>query len=105
MARDLTYLYCLRPVLRCWKSAHTHFGSGHCRWAGGNAGRILTAPWGSGHCMLWSRQQMGVNRYNCADSLDRTNVATFFIAAQVRHGIMLVVLNLVSNFFLLLVLA
>ncbi|KAJ6247804.1 phosphoinositide phosphatase sac9-related [Anaeramoeba flamelloides] len=37
---------------------------------------------------IWSfyefvNQQKGVLRYNCADSLDRTNVATFFISIQV----------------------
>ncbi|GFR51195.1 hypothetical protein Agub_g13542 [Astrephomene gubernaculifera] len=31
----------------------------------------------------WLRQQRGVTRYNCADSLDRTNVGSFFGAVQV----------------------
>ncbi|GLC42427.1 hypothetical protein PLESTB_001097500 [Pleodorina starrii] len=31
----------------------------------------------------WIRQQRGVTRYNCADSLDRTNVGSFFGAVQV----------------------
>jgi hypothetical protein len=32
----------------------------------------------------WMRQQRGAARYNCADSLDRTNVGSFFGAVQVR---------------------
>lgn len=31
----------------------------------------------------WMRQQRGIARYNCADSLDRTNVGSFFGALQV----------------------
>ncbi len=34
----------------------------------------------------WMRQQRGIARYNCADSLDRTNVGSFFGALQVREG-------------------
>lgn len=36
---------------------------------------------------LWlstgERRQTGILRYNCADSLDRTNLASFFVCAQV----------------------
>lgn len=39
--------------------------------------------WGASHRVRWFSHQMGVNRFNCADSLDRTNVASFFVAAQV----------------------
>lgn len=31
----------------------------------------------------WIKQQRGVTRYNCADSLDRTNVGSYFGAIQV----------------------
>ena len=34
--------------------------------------------------MHWCSQQQGLTRYNCADSLDRTNIASFFISVQVR---------------------
>ena len=39
---------------------------------------------GRGWQVRWYRQQRGVMRYNCADSLDRTNVSSFFGALQVR---------------------
>ena len=32
----------------------------------------------------WQRRQQGVLRYNCADSLDRTNAASNFAAVQVE---------------------
>lgn len=38
---------------------------------------------GIGWRVFWMRQQRGVTRYNCADSLDRTNVGSFFGAVQV----------------------
>lgn len=38
---------------------------------------------GRGWQARWFRQQCGVMRYNCADSLDRTNVTSFFGAVQV----------------------
>lgn len=38
---------------------------------------------GLGWKARWFRQQRGVARYNCADSLDRTNVGSFFGAIQV----------------------
>jgi hypothetical protein len=34
----------------------------------------------------WFKQQQGVTRYNCADSLDRTNVGSFFGAVQVGEA-------------------
>ena len=45
--------------------------------------RCLTSA-GRGWQARWFRQQRGIMRYNCADSLDRTNVASFFGAVQVR---------------------
>lgn len=46
-----------------------------------------TSMAGIGWHVHWLRQQKGVMRYNCADSLDRTNVGSFFGAVQVRpHG-------------------
>lgn len=38
---------------------------------------------GQGWRARWFKQQQGVTRYNCADSLDRTNVGSFFGAVQV----------------------
>jgi len=38
---------------------------------------------GMGWQVRWFRQQRGIVRYNCADSLDRTNVGSFFGAVQV----------------------
>jgi hypothetical protein len=38
---------------------------------------------GQGWVARWFKQQRGVTRYNCADSLDRTNVGSFFGAVQV----------------------
>jgi hypothetical protein len=40
---------------------------------------------GAGWVARWFKQQQGVTRYNCADSLDRTNVGSFFGAVQVSH--------------------
>ena len=34
--------------------------------------------------VTWRSRQKGVVRYNCADSLDRTNAASYFAAVQVR---------------------
>jgi len=42
-----------------------------------------TTDWHGKHTMCWSSQQQGLARYNCADSLDRTNIASFFICVQV----------------------
>jgi len=39
--------------------------------------------WCGKHTMCWQSQQQGLARYNCADSLDRTNIASFFICVQV----------------------
>lgn len=38
---------------------------------------------GRGWQVRWFKQQRGITRYNCADSLDRTNVGSFFGAVQV----------------------
>eukprot|EP00983_Pelagomonas_calceolata_P036333 1133533-Pelagomonas_calceolata.AAC.9 len=40
---------------------------------------------GIGWQVKWLQQQRGLARYNCADSLDRTNVGSFFGAVQVRQ--------------------
>lgn len=39
--------------------------------------------WLSQGTIQWHTQQQGLVRYNCADSLDRTNIASFFISVQV----------------------
>ncbi|EFJ45105.1 hypothetical protein VOLCADRAFT_94600 [Volvox carteri f. nagariensis] len=53
----------------------------------GNNGTGIVGPRvsaaGVGWRAHWIRQQRGVTRYNCADSLDRTNVGSFFGAVQV----------------------
>ncbi|KAF6264364.1 hypothetical protein COO60DRAFT_1698391 [Scenedesmus sp. NREL 46B-D3] len=47
------------------------------------AGRQGYSSAGQGWVARWFKQQRGVTRYNCADSLDRTNVGSFFGAVQV----------------------
>jgi hypothetical protein len=47
------------------------------------AGRQGYSSAGLGWVARWFKQQRGVTRYNCADSLDRTNVGSFFGAVQV----------------------
>lgn len=49
----------------------------------GPSGRCVSSA-GQGWEVRWFKQQRGVTRYNCADSLDRTNVGSFFGAVQVR---------------------
>ena len=38
--------------------------------------------------MRWQSQQHALERYNCADSLDRTNAASYFGAVQVSVPIL-----------------
>jgi hypothetical protein len=52
---------------------------------GGPGGRCVSSC-GRGWSVRWLKQQRGVTRYNCADSLDRTNVGSFFGAVQVGCG-------------------
>ena len=40
-------------------------------------------PWPPHHQMRWSSGQTSLLRFNCADSLDRTNAASYFAAVQV----------------------
>ena len=40
-------------------------------------------PWGEHWNMVWDRRQAGILRYNCADSLDRTNAASCFAVLPV----------------------
>ena len=40
--------------------------------------------WPSGWRARWQAQQRGCVRFNCADSLDRTNAASYFCAVQVQ---------------------
>ena len=47
-------------------------------------------PWGDGWQMRWEQRQKGLLRFNCADSLDRTNAATCFaILPVVQEGLRL----------------
>jgi WW domain len=39
-------------------------------------------PWAGGATVHWRQQQQGMLRFNCADSLDRTNAASYFVAVQ-----------------------
>eukprot|EP00958_Prasinococcus_capsulatus_P006767 scaffold630_cov399-Prasinococcus_capsulatus_cf.AAC.2 len=45
----------------------------------------LTVANGFGDDASYIRRQKGFMRYNCADSLDRTNLASYFIAVQALH--------------------
>ncbi len=40
--------------------------------------------WPGGWRARWQAQQRGCLRFNCADSLDRTNAASYFCAVQAR---------------------
>ena len=40
--------------------------------------------WPGGWRATWQAQQRGCVRFNCADSLDRTNAASYFCAVQAR---------------------
>mmetsp|Transcript_40321 Transcript_40321/g.114154 ORF Transcript_40321/g.114154 Transcript_40321/m.114154 type:complete len:819 (+) Transcript_40321:201-2657(+) len=42
----------------------------------------LVTTWPGSWQMRWQREQRGLFRFNCADSLDRTNVASYFAATQ-----------------------
>lgn len=52
----------------------------------GSAGATPGADtrWPGGWRARWQAQQRGCVRFNCADSLDRTNAASYFCAVQVR---------------------
>ena len=52
------------------------FNSGVITLKNANSGNDAALP--SGFTCAFSKKQKGVLRYNCADSLDRTNVASFF---------------------------
>lgn len=43
----------------------------------------LVTEWPGPWEMHWQAQQQGVLRFNCADSLDRTNAASYFAGIQV----------------------
>ena len=45
----------------------------------------LTVAKGAGDSVRYIRRQKGFMRYNCADSLDRTNLASYFVAVQALH--------------------
>ncbi|KAK9827235.1 hypothetical protein WJX81_000601 [Elliptochloris bilobata] len=54
---------------------------GECRRSG--FGTCAETPWPGGWRARWEAQQRGCVRFNCADSLDRTNAASYFCAVQV----------------------
>ena len=54
----------------------------HAIGAAERAGRRVT-----GGRPQWRERQAGLLRYNCADSLDRTNAASYFIAVQVADPV------------------
>jgi hypothetical protein len=56
-------------------------------WPSTNLPRCVSCA-GLGWQARWFRQQRGIARYNCADSLDRTNVGSFFGAVQVGGWVM-----------------
>ena len=72
-----------------------------CRSSGTAIARVLTTmrlaaaagledpcvtPWPLQHKMRWSSRQTSLLRFNCADSLDRTNAASYFAAVQVPES-------------------
>jgi hypothetical protein len=66
-----------RAPLECGLA--THAGSG----AGASPSERCTSSYDGRWRMRWRSQQQGLLRYNCADSLDRTNAASYFGAVQV----------------------
>ena len=50
------------------------------------ASGLEDTPWAGGATVHWRQQQQGMLRFNCADSLDRTNAASYFVAVQVSLG-------------------
>jgi len=54
---------------------------GACSSNGAGAG----TAWPGGWRVRWEAQQRGCVRFNCADSLDRTNAASYFCAVQARR--------------------
>ena len=50
------------------------------------AADVEGTPWAGGATVHWRHQQQGMLRFNCADSLDRTNAASYFVAVQVSAG-------------------
>lgn len=57
--------------------------AGHSLMATLRAGGLPGAPLNPKPRLQWQQRQAGLLRYNCADSLDRTNAASYFIAVQV----------------------
>jgi len=51
----------------------------------GPSGREGVTRWAERWQAVWRSQQRGIVRYNCADSLDRTNAASYFAAVQVPY--------------------
>ncbi|KAH7615657.1 hypothetical protein Ndes2526B_g09598 [Nannochloris sp. 'desiccata'] len=53
------------------------------------------SPWGERWQMRWIQRQRGLLRFNCADSLDRTNAATCFaMLPALQEGLRLLGINL-----------
>eukprot|EP00210_Caulerpa_lentillifera_P003458 g3300.t1 len=57
--------------------------SGHYSRSGESTEDHPRSDWCGKGTVHWYTQQEGLARYNCADSLDRTNIASFFISVQV----------------------
>ncbi|KAK9855470.1 hypothetical protein WJX84_007789, partial [Apatococcus fuscideae] len=55
----------------------------HATLVASNPLERLVTEWAGPWEMRWQTQQQGVLRFNCADSLDRTNAASYFAAIQV----------------------
>ncbi|KAL3148494.1 hypothetical protein ABBQ38_013936 [Trebouxia sp. C0009 RCD-2024] len=68
-----------------------------------HASQRCCTKWDDRWHMRWQSQQHGLERYNCADSLDRTNAASYFGAVQVlaeqarRLGIVIEAENALEN--------
>ncbi len=50
---------------------------------GDRGNNLDVTPWGGNWKMVWDKRQTGILRYNCADSLDRTNAASCFAVLPV----------------------
>jgi hypothetical protein len=54
------------------------FAAGYMKPKNNNASETDESPWGAHWKMCWKKRQKGILRFNCADSLDRTNAASCF---------------------------
>ena len=82
----------LQPVVQMlWAASENNFRSygftqGYlCSTGTEAAGMSDVEDFEGGMRAVFQHRQQGIFRFNCADSLDRTNVASFYSSLQVRH--------------------